>query len=119
MRGPSGNPVTFSGVTVESVLRQAGVGFGPQLRGSSLPTFLVVESSDGFRAVFSLPELDTTFSDKIVLPANTKDDEPLPFSEGPWRIVIPDERNQVLWVRHVRTLRIMRAEGNCVAGNRR
>ena len=54
----SGAESTFDGVALINILQLAGVKCGDGLRGKSLALYLVVEASDGYRAVFALPELD-------------------------------------------------------------
>jgi len=44
---------------------------------------VIVEATDGYRAVFSLAELDPELTDRIILLADTKDGQPLPPHEGP------------------------------------
>jgi hypothetical protein len=44
---------------------------------------VLVEATDGYRAVFSLAELDPELIDRVVLLADTKDGQPLPPREGP------------------------------------
>ena len=52
----SGAESTFDGVALINILQLAGVKCGDGLRGKSLALYLVVEASDGYRAVFALPE---------------------------------------------------------------
>ena len=100
---------TFEGVTLVDVLQSAGVKFGDGLRGKSLALYLVVEASDGYRAVFALPELDPAFTDRVILLADRRDGAKLSASEGPLRIVVQDEKRQGRWVRQVRSLIVKRA----------
>jgi len=104
-----GKDVLFEGVGVADVLELAGVKFGEGLRGKNLALFLVVEAADGYRAVFALPELDPAFTDRVTLLAWSRDGAPLTGSEGPLRIVVPDEKRQARWVRQVVSLTILRA----------
>lgn len=104
-----GKPVTFEGVALVEVLRLAGVEFGEKLRGKQLALFLVVDAADGYRAVFALPELDPAFTDRNVILADRRDGKPLSEAEGPWRIVVPDEKRQGRWVRQVVALTVRRA----------
>jgi hypothetical protein len=55
---------------------------------------VTVEVTDGYRAVFSLAELDPELTDRIVLLADTKDGQPLPPREGPLRIIVPGENDR-------------------------
>jgi len=88
----SGTPTTFEGVSVKAVLEKAGVGFGETLKGKRLASCLLVEAADGYRVVIALPELDPAFNDKQIVLAFLKDGKPLDDKEGPYRIVIPDEK---------------------------
>jgi len=103
----SSGPVTFEGVTLKSVLEKAGVAFGESMKGKQLTNCLLVEAADGYRAVIALPELDPAFTDKQTLLAFLRDGKPLGEKEGPYRIVIPDEKRMARWVRQVTTLKIV------------
>jgi hypothetical protein len=103
----SGVSATFEGVALKAVLEKAGVGFGESLRGKRLASCLLVEAADGYSVVFALPELDPAFTDKQIVLALTKNGEPLDAKEGPYRIVIPDEKRMARWIRQVTTLKIV------------
>jgi hypothetical protein len=68
---------------------------------------LLVEAADSYRVVIALPELDPAFADKQVVLAFLKDGKPLDEKEGPYRIVIPDEKRMARWVRQVTGLKIV------------
>src|SRR3984957_5737524 len=97
----SGEPATFEGVALKAVLEKAGIKFGETLKGKRLASCMLVEAADGYRVVIALPELDPAFTDKQVLLAFLKDGKPLNDKEGPYRIVIPDEKRMARWVRQV------------------
>jgi DMSO/TMAO reductase YedYZ molybdopterin-dependent catalytic subunit len=104
-----GRESEFEGVPLVELLRAAGVKFGGDLRGAALATYLVVEASDGYRAVFALPELDPACTDRVVLLADRRDGMPLDGVEGPLRIIVPGEKRHSRWVRQVVALNIGRA----------
>jgi DMSO/TMAO reductase YedYZ molybdopterin-dependent catalytic subunit len=104
----SGKESAYEGVALIEILRLAGVPFGESLRGKNLSLYLIVEAADGYRAVFALPELDSAFTDRVIPLADHKDGNSLSTSEGPLRIVIPDEKRQARWVRQVTSLIIRR-----------
>ena len=54
--------------------------------------------------VFTLPELDSLFTDKVVLLADRRNGKPLSEKEGPVRIVVPDEKRQARWIRQVKSI---------------
>ena len=103
----SSGPVNFEGVTLKSVLEKAGVTFGESMKGKRRTNCLLVEAADGYRAVIALPELDPAFTDKQTSLAFLRDGKPLGEKEGPYRIVIPDEKRMARWVRQVTTLKIV------------
>ena len=101
---------SFEGVQVESVLEKAGVGFGEALRGKRLASCLVAEAADGYRVVIALPEIDPAFTDKQIVLAFLKDGKPLDENEGPYRIVIPDEKRPARWIRQLTMLKIVNVQ---------
>ena len=88
------------------VLKSVGVEFGEKLRGKRASDVVVIEASDGYRTALSLLEIDPATTDKIVLLADQKDGKPLDEKEGPLRLVIPDEKRPVRWIRMVKTIRV-------------
>lgn len=95
------NPATYEGVALGDVLRSAGVTLGKDLRGPRLANCLLVEAGDGYRVVFALPEVDPDMTGKVVLLADRKDGKPLNAEEGPFRVVVPDEKRNTRWVKQV------------------
>jgi hypothetical protein len=105
--GASDAPATFVGVPLQAVLEKAGITFEKSLSGKRLASCLLVEAADGYQVVFALPEIDSAFNDKKIVLAFSKNGKPLDEKEGPYRIVIPDEKRMARWVRQVKTLRIL------------
>lgn len=108
--GASGLSTTFDGVPLKALLERAGVWFGGTMKGKQMASCLLVEAADGYRAVIALPELDPAFTDKQIVLAFLKDGKPLDAKEGPYRIVIPDEKRMARWVRQVTTLKIVEVQ---------
>ena len=106
----SGTSATFEGVSLKAVLQRGGVEFRETMKGKRLASCLLVEAADGYRVIIALPELDEAFTDKQFLLAFLKDGKPLDDKEGPYRIVIPDEKRMARWVRQVRVLKIVDVE---------
>lgn len=102
----TGTPTMFEGVLLRTVLEKAGVELGETLKGKRLASCLLVEAADGYRVVIALPEIDPMYSDKQWILAFLKDGKPLDAKEGPYRIVIPEEKRMARWVRQVTILRI-------------
>ena len=101
---------TFDVVPLKSVLEKAGVTFDKSMSGKRLASCLLVEAADGYRVVIALPEIDPAFTDKQVYLAYLRDGKPMDEKEGPYRIVIPDEKRMARWVRQVKTLKIVDVE---------
>lgn len=95
---------------MKAVLEEAGVEFGQSMRGNRLASCLLVEAADGYRAVIALPEIDPDFTDKQILLAFSEDGKPLDAKDGPYRIVIPDEKRMARWVRQVTKLKIVEVQ---------
>jgi DMSO/TMAO reductase YedYZ molybdopterin-dependent catalytic subunit len=87
-----GKPRTFSGVPLSAVLSKAGVTMGKELRGGNLSKYLLVKCADGYEVLFSLAELDNSFTNKIIVLADSIGGKPLPKSKGPLRIIVPGEK---------------------------
>jgi hypothetical protein len=102
---------TFDGVPLKAVLEIARVGFGETLKGKRLASCLLVEAADGYRVVIALPEIDAAFTDKQIVLALLKDGKPLDDKEGPYRIVMPDEKRMARWVKQVTALKVVNVQG--------
>jgi DMSO/TMAO reductase YedYZ molybdopterin-dependent catalytic subunit len=102
----TGEAHTYSGVSLLDILSQAGATMGKDLRGENMTKYLLVKSGDGYGVVFSLAELDSTFSDKLVFLADQMDGKPLPPGKGPFRIIAPGEKKPARWIWEVRTITV-------------
>jgi DMSO/TMAO reductase YedYZ molybdopterin-dependent catalytic subunit len=83
------------------------VEFGDKLKGVRAGTVLVVEATDNYHTAFALLELDPATTEKLVLLADKKNGQPLDDKEGPLRLVVPDEKRPIRWVRSVKALRVV------------
>jgi DMSO/TMAO reductase YedYZ molybdopterin-dependent catalytic subunit len=72
------------------------------------PRFYMI-SSEVYRAVFALAELDPAFQDNHVLVAITMDGKPLDDKAGPVRIVVAQDKRPARSVRMVATITVRRA----------
>lgn len=97
----------FFGVSLADVLRLVDVPHGDSLRGPALATYVLIEAGDGYRALFALAELDAGFTDKVVLLADRKDGAALSAKDGPFQLIVPDEKRPARWVRQVKRIRIV------------
>jgi hypothetical protein len=104
-----GNHAVYEGVAIAEILRRVGAPLGKDLHGKAMDLYLLVTASDGYRAVFALPELDPGFTDRLVLIADHRDGKSLSPAEGPFRIVAPAEKRHARWVRNVIELSLRHA----------
>jgi hypothetical protein len=96
-----GNTNTYSGFSLHDLLVRAGAPDGEAVRGKAMMSYVVVGASDGYRVIFTLPELDPAFGDHVVLIADTRDGAPLAAGVGPYRLVVPFDKRGARWVREV------------------
>lgn len=82
----------YEGPVLSYVLRAGGLPVGARLHGEPLRAFVVVQGADGFKAVYSLAELDRDFHDDVVILADKADGAPLAAKEAPWRLVSGGDR---------------------------
>jgi DMSO/TMAO reductase YedYZ molybdopterin-dependent catalytic subunit len=90
-----------------AVLALVGAPAGEALRGPGLALHVRVEASDGYRASFSLAELDAGFGSTDVLVAFERDGEPLGAEIGPFRLVVPTDKRGGRWVRQVVSIKLL------------
>jgi hypothetical protein len=106
-----GTKVTFEGVLLRDVLTKAGAPLGDQLHGpAALTRFVKVIARDGYAVVFSIAELDSGFTDEIVLLADVRDGKRLVADAGPLQIVTPHEKRGGRWIRQVSKIEIREAK---------
>ena len=99
----------YEGVPLADLLKLAGAAQGEQLRGTAMATYVLVEAADGYRAVFSLAELDPGIQDSNVLLADKVDGHALDGKIGPLRLVAPLDKRPARWVRMVQSIRVISA----------
>ena len=106
-----GSTGSYEGIPLHAILHNAGVPQGESLRGDPLQLCVLVSAADGYKACFTLAELDPLFTDRQVLLAYRRNGSDLDAKTGPLRLVIPDEKRQGRWVRQVTQLEIVRVAG--------
>ena len=83
--GRDGKEIVYSGVTAEALLKEAGLAIATGHGRDAVTLCLVVEAADGYRAVFSLAELDEQRAGRQLLLADRREGHPLDALEGPLR----------------------------------
>lgn len=103
--GPNGIILKYSGVDFVQLLMKAGVPTGHALKGKDADKYVVASGKDGFAAVFSLSELDHG----AILIADELDGLPLSVSDGPFRVISPNDGRRSRWVRQLVRISVRKA----------
>ena len=110
-RDHAGEMHQYDGVPIGSILAKAGVPQGAALRGKSMALALVAEGTDGYRAIFSLAELDDDFAAETVLIVDSADGQSLSSDQGPLCLVVPGDKRPARWVRMLKSLTVVNLSG--------
>jgi DMSO/TMAO reductase YedYZ molybdopterin-dependent catalytic subunit len=101
-----GKDHTYSGVLLADLLQKAGVTMGSELKGENLTKYLLVDASDGYQVTFALAELDKSYTDRMIILANQVDGKPLLPADGPFRIIVQDEKKPARCIKQVVSFKI-------------
>ncbi|MCC6293356.1 MAG: molybdopterin-dependent oxidoreductase [Bryobacterales bacterium] len=102
-----GVETVYEGVWVHEVLKRAGVPQGDQLRGKALAAYVLVHAQDGYQVVYSLAELDPSFTGNQVLLADTANGKPLFGERGRFQLVAPGDKAHARSVRMLTGLEVV------------
>lgn len=106
-----GRASKYSGYALRDLLLLAGAKIGKdQLRGKEIAAYVIIEGSDGYKAVFSITEFSEEFSDRAILFADRWDGTALSAKEGPFQIIVPDDKKHGRWVRNVIAIKLRKVE---------
>jgi hypothetical protein len=105
-----GKDHTYTGVVLSEILKKAGATLGPDLKGKNLNKYILVTASDNYQVVFALAELDKAFTDRTIILADQVDGKPLPSDEGPFRIIVQDEKKPARCIREVTEIKVIAAK---------
>ena len=103
-----GRTVRYEGVLLAEVLKKAGVPLGRDLRGDAVATYVLATANDGYKAVYSLAEVDPEFTSNDVIVADSADGKPLFDYQGPLRLVAPKDARAARSVRMLERIDVVR-----------
>jgi len=103
-----GQSLDCEGVALDVLLRAAGALPADELPGPQLARYVLVDARDGYRALYSLAELDPGTGRRNVLLADRCNGAALGDEDGPLRLIAPEDARPARWVRQVTCLRIAR-----------
>lgn len=101
-----GKDHTYTGVLLSAILEKAGATMGKNLKGENLTKYATVEASDGYQVLFALAELDKDFTDRQVILATQVDGQPLAATDGPFRIIVQDEKKPACCIKQVTGIKV-------------
>ncbi|PTQ96907.1 molybdopterin-dependent oxidoreductase-like protein [Mucilaginibacter yixingensis] len=101
-----GKDHTYTGVLLSTLLQKAGVTMGKDLKGENLVKYVLASASDGYQVTFALAELDKEFTDRAIILATQIDGQPLAAADGPFRIIVQDEKKPARCMKQVTELHI-------------
>lgn len=75
-------------------------------RGAS---YVKVVGADSQAAVFAVAEVDPSFTRRTIILADQRDGRSLDDTEGPWRLIAPDDIRHARWIRRVTAVYLLYA----------
>jgi precorrin-4 methylase len=105
----------YEGVLLSELLRAAGVAFtDPSAPDKKLPAslrtaYVLVEASDGYQVLFSIPEIHPDLGGRQVLLANRVNGEPLDAKLAPYQVIVPGSDLHARWIRQVTRIMVQPA----------
>jgi hypothetical protein len=101
---------TYTGVPLTDLLAKYGAPTGDKLRGKGLSDYIVATGSDGYKAVLSLAETDPAFHPGDVIVADTIDGKPIGDKEGPFKLVVTEDKRPARCVHNLISIELKTAE---------
>ncbi len=98
---------TYSGVPLIDLVTKLGVASQPH--GKDLAIYLETIGTDGYKAVYSVGEVNPDVHDGTVLVADSEDGKPI-GADGPLKLVATGEKRPARWVRNLVGVRVLTAE---------
>jgi hypothetical protein len=96
-----GHTNSYGGVSLEDLLVRAGAPHGGPMRGKAMLSYVLISAADGYHVLFTLPEIDASYGDHVVLIADTRDGVPFLADAGPYRLITPFDKRDGRWVKQV------------------
>jgi hypothetical protein len=100
----------YTGVPLTSLLVKYGAPAGDKLHGKPLSDYIVAAGSDGYKAVLSLAETDPAFHPGEVLVADTMNGKPIGEKDGPFRLVVTEDKRPARCVHNLVSIELRTAD---------
>jgi len=106
-----GREVRYEGVYVRDLLKAAGIPLADgQMNRANVSLLVRIKATDGYQAVFSVPDFDSDLAERSIMLADKQDGQALDKREGPLKLIVPQEKRPVRWVRQVESIQVQRSE---------
>ena len=102
-----GTEAAYTGISLHDLLVRAGAPTGNQLHGRTLAGYVLASAHDGYQAVFTLTEMDPSFTDDEVLIADRVNGGMLSAQQGPLRILVPHDKKPARSVRMLEKIEVV------------
>ncbi len=102
-----GKSHSCTGVRLSDLAAAAGLPTGADVRGPALTLVIIAQAEDGYRAAFSLGEIDTKLGNSPAIVTGNCDGKALSPDDGPLRLVVPNEARAARSVRQLRKLLVV------------
>ena len=100
----------YSGVPLTDLLAKYGAPTGKDLHGKPLSDYLVATGSDGYKAVLALAETYLSFHPGEVIVADAMDGKSLDAKEGPFKLVVTEDKRPARCVHNLVSIELRTAE---------
>ena len=101
---------SYSGVRLADILTRFGAPLGSELRGEAMAEYVVATGSDGYKATLALAEVDPSFHPGEVMVADAMDGKPLDVHNGPFRLVVTEDKRPARCVRNLVSIELKLAQ---------
>jgi hypothetical protein len=95
------------GIPLLALLRATGTMPAEPLRGAQLTRYVQADARDGYRAIYSLAELDPTLGNRKVFIVDRCEGKPLANDDGPLRLIAPEDTRPARWVRQLKAITVI------------
>ena len=96
-----GHTNSYSGVSLDDLIVRAGAPHGAPVRGKAMLAYVEATASDGYHVLFTLSEIDASYTDHVVLIADMRDGVPFAAGAGPYRLIVPFDKRGGRWMKSV------------------
>ena len=103
-----GAKIAYEGVQLREILKLAGMPQGHDMRGKALATYIVAKAHDGYQVVFTPGEMDPEFGNASILVADKREGKPLFDYQGPFRLVVANDKAGARGVRMLEAIEVVR-----------